>query len=95
MNEYIPWKTRYKTEEDLMKKTKYPELEFHRNIHIDYFIGKLDRIIKKHNKLKRQVDQDINHKKHIDLDILNSLKNWWVGHILSDDKMYIPHLQEK
>lgn len=71
--------THFKHEEEVMQEHGYPDLPQHKALH--------DRIRKR----------TIGLREHLTLvtgrDMLFFLKDWWLGHIQSEDKKYSPYLE--
>ncbi len=74
----------FKTEEDLFRKYKYPQTDSH---------------LKEHEALVQQVVKlrsDFGSGKSVlTLDVMNFLKDWLTGHIMGNDKAYVPFLKSQ
>jgi hemerythrin len=69
----------FRDEEDLMRKTGYPELEAHRATHDQLF----ERILRfTHDYFFERVEQ---------AELLQFLMDWLLGHILAEDMRYKEH----
>lgn len=89
MNEILNGLTKYTvihfhTEEELMKKYKYPDIEKHKNEHI--------RLIEEVKAFK--CDFEIK-KRTLSFDVAEYLKSWLKNHILGTDKQMGKFLVEK
>lgn len=71
-------------EEKMFRQYKYPDAEAHIKTH-DFY----RKTIKKYIKEIRNNDYDIS------VDVMNFLKKWWQGHILTTDKMYSQFFKDK
>lgn len=71
----------FKTELYLLQKTKYPELQSHKKLH-----DQLSAIT-----LRTTVEAD---NQGDPLILLKFLKEWWLNHINTEDKKYVPHILE-
>jgi hemerythrin len=69
----------FKHEEEAMAAAEYPDLSEHKALH--------DKIRQKTLDLRDNVDFITGHN------LLSFLKQWWLGHIQSEDKKYAPYLQ--
>ena len=74
----------FKTEETLMSKYGYPELESHKREH-ELFVQKVQEFVEKKKKGALTLT----------MDVMNFLKNWLTNHILGTDKKYGPFLTSK
>ncbi len=74
----------FKTEETLMSKYGYPELESHKREH-ELFVQKVQEFVEKEKKGSLTLT----------MDVMNFLKNWITNHILGSDKKYGPFLVAK
>jgi hemerythrin-like metal-binding protein len=72
-------KIHFTTEESLMRKADYPDLEEHIGLH--------NELVKKTKRLYVDVDND-----NISDRVLKLLKEWWMGHINKQDRKYVPYL---
>ena len=77
-------KTHFKSEENLMKRFKYPELKAHQNKHLGFY-RRLLGIIKR-------LDDDTFD---LEIDFLSFLKDWFIDHILTEDKKYAAFFADK
>jgi hemerythrin len=71
----------FNTEEALMTEASYPDLEKHVSLHKNLV-----------EKTKR-ISVDANRNKDFDM-VLKFLKAWWLGHINTEDRKYIPFLKK-
>lgn len=70
----------FKTEEERLERYGYPEKDAHREEH-RRFIENLEKLLNQ---------EDVNY-----LNILKFLKNWWIAHLLNQDRKYGWYLKEK
>jgi hemerythrin len=68
-------------EEEIMKGVNYPDLKSHQKVHKSY-IANVDNILQRFNTS----DPDAA------FETLKFLRNWWINHILSMDKLYKSYL---
>ncbi len=73
-------------EEDLLKKSHYPELDAHLHEH-QQFIQNLET-------LQNAFESDF-EKVNIEIKMMDFLKDWLINHIMMMDKKYTKHLQKK
>ncbi len=71
-------KTHFSTEEDIMEKAGYKDLEHHRKQHT-MFVAKM-------MKMKNRCYQG---KEEISVELISFLSSWIIGHILHSDKDYV------
>ena len=76
-------KTHLMYEEDLMAEIGYPGLPEHRRKH-----GKWVAAVPRYRALLRTQGPAVGH------DIFLMVKDWWAGHILGIDRLYVPYLRE-
>jgi hemerythrin len=76
--------THFKTEEDMMQKTKYPKIQEHFQAHA-FFIQKLQEIKQQFNE-KLQVST-------IPIEVWVFLRSWLTEHILKMDQEYKSHFK--
>jgi len=69
----------FKDEEQVMRERNYPELAQHRALH--------EAIRRKTFDLREHADLVTGR------DLLRYLKEWWLGHIQSEDKKYEPYME--
>jgi hemerythrin len=69
----------FKCEEETLQAIRYPDYLEHKTIH--------DKMRKQTFDLKKNADLVTGNK------LLKILKEWWVGHIQSEDKKYKPYLE--
>lgn len=72
----------FNDEEDLMLKTNYPGLTEHAREHL-MLRAELKQYI-------RNIEEELNH---ININTLNSLKSWFISHIISADKEFADFFQ--
>jgi len=77
-------KIHFKAEETLMKRFKFPELKAHQNKHLGFYRRVLGII--------QRLEED---SFDLDLDVLRFLKDWFVDHILTEDKKYAAFFADK
>lgn len=86
LNEIVEYTTlHFKTEEDILEKVNYPELEAHKLVHHQ---------IKKDIYLKCT---QVIEKEPTAVDIIwlyNYMKDWIKNHILEEDIKYIPYMKQ-
>ena len=70
----------FKTEEALMAKANYPDIEEHRVLH-KTLIEKTKRL---YFEVSREKDTD---------QVLKFLREWWLGHISKEDRKYVPFMK--
>lgn len=70
----------FRTEEEILERYGYPETEAH--------IAEHKRFTENFGKLLNQ--EDVNF-----LEVLKFLKNWWISHLLNQDRRYGWYLREK
>jgi hemerythrin len=69
----------FKHEEQIIRESGYPELTQHKLLH---------------DRLRKEVlDLRDNYSLVTGRDLVRFLKQWWVGHIQSEDKKYAPYLE--
>ncbi len=73
-------------EEDVMERIGFPDLEAHMKSH-QIFIKNISEL-----RQQFEVASSINGKKEIAIKAANFLSVWFLGHILSKDKVYKPYL---
>ncbi len=76
-------KKHFSTEELVLYKYAYPELEQHKNEH--------KKFIKKIENFRSDF---VNKKITLSLEVLNFLKDWLLNHILISDKKYSVHIKK-
>ncbi len=69
----------FKHEEEVMAAAEYPDLVEHKALH--------DKIRQKTLDLQENADFVTGHN------LLAFLKDWWLGHIQTEDKKYAPYLE--
>lgn len=74
-------KTHFKTEEEYMERSKYPQLIEHKNQHLEFVLSV--------DKLTYDFYEG---KFFISYKLKNLLQKWLVNHIQKHDKMYAAHL---
>ena len=74
----------FKTEEYLFDKFGYPEGEEHKRIHKEF----LEKVKDIENRYKGD-------KLKISFDLLDFLEDWFVTHLITEDKKYVPFLKGK
>jgi hemerythrin len=74
-------KTHFADEEGLLRLVDFPRFNEHKVLH--------DRMAQQTQALREEY-----LKCHEDLswELMGSLKDWWLNHIQSDDKRYVPYL---
>lgn len=72
-------------EEQLMRETAYPDFEQHKAIH-DAFTKKVLAIRESFLTSKEPLDAE---------KVLQTMQDWFLNHILGEDKKYMPYLQQK
>jgi len=77
-------KTHFKSEETLMKRFKYPDLKAHQNKHLGFYRRLLGII--------QRLDDDTYD---LEIDFLRFLKDWFIDHILTEDKKYAAFFADK
>ncbi len=70
----------FKTEEDLMKKAKYPSLDQHMAYH--------EALVEKTHAIADSWDSSREPES-----VLKFLKDWWLNHISKEDLKYAPYLK--
>jgi len=76
--------THFKAEEELMRLAHYDGLDEQQQAHRGY-IKTLDIL----------AQEDADNLTVLSEDLLQFLKKWWLNHILTIDKKYVPFLKEK
>jgi hemerythrin-like metal-binding protein len=74
----------FEAEENLLAENGYPRLEEHQSLHQN-FIQKLEKLKQLHGETPEAVTRDVYHY----------LREWWRDHILEQDKLYGPFLNDK
>lgn len=75
----------FQTEEELLEKTGYKEIENHKKFHNEY----VNELV----LLKNQVFEGSTIS--INFTLTNFLSNWWNNHILIEDMKYVKIMKEK
>lgn len=70
----------FKTEEEMLERCGYPETEVHKEEH-KKFLENFEKLLNQEN---------LNY-----LEVLRFLKNWWISHLLNQDRKYGWYLKEK
>ncbi len=73
-----------KDEEQLLQENNYPDYESHAQLHASY-IEKIDHLVSIYNKDDEQAAKQI----------YAFLREWWLNHIMEEDKKYGSFLSEK
>lgn len=73
----------FEAEEELMRQGHYPGLEEQQLAHRSY-----------EKTLARLAQEDMDNPSVLSEDLLQFLKKWWLSHILTLDKKYVPFLKE-
>lgn len=77
-------KTHFAHEERLMKLYQYPGLNNHKSVH-DAFVRQAEDLQKQYKGGNTMSS----------VQVMSTLKNWLVKHILGSDKLYAPYFNEK
>lgn len=77
-------KTHLRDEEKLLAEHEYPGLEPHRQVHRNYFV-KMDELREAMNRDRQAATQEI----------YLFLRQWWINHIVEEDKRYGEYLRGK
>ncbi len=73
----------FNTEEKLFKEKGYPQIDEHKAIHAN-FVTEINNFVDSYNK----------NPKLLTMKIFTFLQKWLKGHILGDDKKYVPWLKD-
>lgn len=89
MKKYVDFLVEYTAmhlgaEEQLMHQAGYPELVQHKAVH-DAFTRKVLSVAESFDNKQASISAD---------DILKIIEDWLVGHILDEDKRYMPYVQK-
>lgn len=76
----------FDSEEDLMVRVAYPELNRHRQEH-DQFRGI-------YTKIRNEYDRK-GSDSYLALDVDKEIRKWWESHILKSDMDFVPYVKEK
>lgn len=74
----------FKAEEELMRQAHYSGLKEQQLAHRGYV-----------QTLTKLAQEDLDNPSVLSEDLLQFLKKWWLNHILTTDKKYVPFLKEK
>ena len=72
----------FSTEERLLKKHKYPDVQAHAKAHREF--------TKRSISLRREVSEDISY---FSLDVIYELRQWLIDHIQNTDALYMPFVR--
>jgi len=72
-------KVHFKTEEELMRRAKYPDWERH----FDFHVALSNKTKHIHHNIREEKDADT---------VLLFLKEWWINHINHEDRRYVPYV---
>ena len=75
-------KIHFQLEEDFLRKSNYPNIEYHHSLH-DELYGKL-KILGKKNVFAKDSHQ-----------FMGFLKKWWIDHICHEDQLFKEYITEK
>ena len=89
MKKYVDFLVEYTamhlgSEEALMHQAGYPELDRHKAVH-DAFTRKVLSVAESFDHEQASISAD---------DILKIIEDWLVGHILDEDKRYMPYVEK-
>ncbi len=72
----------FMSEEKLLRKNKYPDLESHQKAHRQF--------IKRSISLRREIAEDL---ENLNYEVIKEMREWLFSHILSHDAKYVPFLR--
>ncbi len=72
----------FTSEEKLLRKRKYPDLEVHLKAHRQF--------IKRSISLRREIAEDV---ENLSYDVIKELRDWLISHILTLDARYVPFVR--
>ncbi len=85
LNEALEYsQSHFKAEEEEMRLAHYPGLEEQQIMHRVYV-----------KMLTKLAQEDMGNPSILSEDLLQFLKKWWMNHILTIDKKYVPFLKKK
>lgn len=74
-------KTHFLTEERILKKTEYPDIDIHNNLH--------NELMKKMTDIARKSLEETDSRL-----ALNFLRKWWLYHIRQEDTKFAAHVKK-
>lgn len=72
----------FATEEKILRRLKYPDLETHSKAHRQF--------VKNAISLRREIAEDINN---LTMEVIVELRDWLLDHIETSDSLYVPFIR--